>query len=223
MLSRGVPVRKSSSATDPADAALRRTPQQARGRERVALILDAAEALFAEVGYAAATTNAIAARAGVPIGSLYQFFQHKQALLEAVAERYRAGAAELFDAVLTPEVQALPTSDLVAVILGVLVEFGSQRIGFTRLVLHAGEDPALMAAAARIMSEIASRFDAVLAARAPHVSPERRALVIQLSLTAISALLATAIAAKPQGEEAVHAIIAETQLMMSAYLAQVAA
>jgi AcrR family transcriptional regulator len=67
---------------------MRRQPAQARSRERVNRILDAAEALFASQGYAGTTTNAIAARAAVPIGSLYQFFPDKAAILLALALRY---------------------------------------------------------------------------------------------------------------------------------------
>src|SRR5437588_9698986 len=67
---------------------LRRMPRQARGRERIARILDAAGQVFAEVGYEAATTNAIAARAQTPIGSLYHFFPHKEAILYALATQY---------------------------------------------------------------------------------------------------------------------------------------
>jgi len=67
---------------------MRRQPTQARSRERVNRILDAAEALFASQGYAGTTTNAIASQAGVPIGSLYQFFPDKAAILLALALRY---------------------------------------------------------------------------------------------------------------------------------------
>lgn len=67
---------------------MRRKPRQARSRERVNRILDAAEQLLIEGGYTAATTNAIAARAQVPIGTLYQFFPDKAAILYALAERY---------------------------------------------------------------------------------------------------------------------------------------
>jgi AcrR family transcriptional regulator len=41
--------------------------------------------MFVAEGYSATTTNAIAARAQVPIGSLYQFFPDKAAILKALA------------------------------------------------------------------------------------------------------------------------------------------
>src|SRR6185369_14096948 len=68
---------------------LRRAPQQARGQRRVSKILDAADQIFAETGYEEATTNAIAIRANTSIGSLYQFFPNKHAILNALANRYR--------------------------------------------------------------------------------------------------------------------------------------
>ncbi|HVU12561.1 MAG TPA: TetR/AcrR family transcriptional regulator [Phototrophicaceae bacterium] len=68
---------------------MRRTPQQARGQRRVSKILDAAAEVFAEIGYEAATTNAIAIRANTSIGSLYQFFPNKFAILNALAKRYQ--------------------------------------------------------------------------------------------------------------------------------------
>src|SRR5690349_10759499 len=75
--------------------------RQARGERRIAEILDAASALFAEVGYEAASTNRIAARAGISPGSLYQFFANKEAIAEALsarlAERMAAVHAAAFD------------------------------------------------------------------------------------------------------------------------------
>lgn len=69
-------------------AGMRRKPRQARSQERVNRILDVAEEMFVTEGYNATTTNAIAARAGVSIGSLYQFFPDKSAILQAIAARY---------------------------------------------------------------------------------------------------------------------------------------
>lgn len=67
---------------------MRRKPRQARSQERVNRILDVAKHLFIEDGYDNTSTNAIAKQAKVPIGSLYQFFPDKQAILYALAEQY---------------------------------------------------------------------------------------------------------------------------------------
>src|SRR5271165_141776 len=64
-----------------------RVPQRERGRRRVADLLQAAASLFAEKGYDAVTMTEVAARAGAPIGSLYQFFPSKEALADALLDR----------------------------------------------------------------------------------------------------------------------------------------
>ncbi len=66
----------------------RRVPQQERGTRRVAELLEAAEAVFAESGYEAATMTAIAERAGSSIGALYQYFPNKEALVRALLTEY---------------------------------------------------------------------------------------------------------------------------------------
>lgn len=200
------------------NTSMRRRPRQARGQQRVAQILDAAEALFGEQGYAHVTTNAIAARAGVPIGSLYQFFPNKEAVLHGVAERYRAEAAALFDQALGDAAAGLPTEALIGRLLGVMVEYGSSRIGFSRVVLQAGGDPQLAAAAEAILGDAIGRLEDLLARRAGHISAERRALMARVGITAVSALLALVIAEKPRGEEHVLAIIGEAQRLLVAYL-----
>jgi AcrR family transcriptional regulator len=74
---------------------MRRLPRQARSLERVKQILDAAEVLFIQDGFNGTTTNAIATLAKVPIGSLYQFFPDKSAIVYALAERYNDQLREL--------------------------------------------------------------------------------------------------------------------------------
>lgn len=69
---------------------LARAPRRRRGELRVASILEAAAATFAEKGYEAATMTEIAVRAGAAIGSLYQFFPSKEALAGAILQRYAA-------------------------------------------------------------------------------------------------------------------------------------
>jgi AcrR family transcriptional regulator len=73
-----------------------RAPKRERGKQRVAALLDAGAALFAERGYHATTMTAIAQRAGAAIGSLYQFFPSKEALAEALFDRFAERAAVSF-------------------------------------------------------------------------------------------------------------------------------
>lgn len=77
----GIPAR-------PHALAQRKRPRQDRSRATVEAILDAAAELFADRGYARTTTNHVAARAGVSVGSLYQYFPGKDALLTALVERH---------------------------------------------------------------------------------------------------------------------------------------
>jgi len=68
----------------------RRRPRQERARATVEAIVAAAAEVIAQEGYAAMTTNTVAARAGVSIGSLYQYFPNKQALLVSLLEEHLA-------------------------------------------------------------------------------------------------------------------------------------
>src|SRR3546814_8972664 len=68
-----------------------RRPQRQRGRERVAALLQAGAAVFAERGYDATTMTEVAARAGASIGSLYQFFPTKELLAAGVLQDYLDG------------------------------------------------------------------------------------------------------------------------------------
>jgi len=66
----------------------RKSPAQERSRFTVEQIVEAAAQVFSERGYAGATTNHIAERAGVSIGSLYQYFPNKEAILVTLAKRH---------------------------------------------------------------------------------------------------------------------------------------
>lgn len=62
----------------------RKTPLQARARRTVATILEGAAHILARDGLEGFNTNAVAERAGVSVGSLYQYFPHKDALMAAL-------------------------------------------------------------------------------------------------------------------------------------------
>jgi AcrR family transcriptional regulator len=66
----------------------RKSASQERSRLTVNAILEATAHILVKEGYDRASTNKIAERAGVSIGSLYQYFPSKEALIAAVSERH---------------------------------------------------------------------------------------------------------------------------------------
>ena len=66
---------------------LRKSPRQKRAAATFEAIVEAAAHILRADGAGALTTNAVAARAGVSIGSLYQYFPNKQAIVRALIER----------------------------------------------------------------------------------------------------------------------------------------
>lgn len=109
------------TALDPSPTR-RRIPKQARARERLGRILDAARRELEERPIADVTIEAIALRADVPVGSLYQYFASKSALLAAVAEAVMAEADALTSRVLA-DCRGLPWRDSVDRIVRTTLEF----------------------------------------------------------------------------------------------------
>ncbi len=66
----------------------RKAPKQARSKETVDTILEATARVLARRGYAGMNTNAVAEVAGVSVGSIYQYFPNKDALIAAVHRRH---------------------------------------------------------------------------------------------------------------------------------------
>jgi AcrR family transcriptional regulator len=66
----------------------RKRPKQARSRATFEAIVEAGAQLLVEDGYHQLTTNRLAERAGVSIGSLYQYFPNKEAVIASVVERF---------------------------------------------------------------------------------------------------------------------------------------
>lgn len=112
----------------------RRSPRQDRSRFTVDTLLEAAAQLFGRDGLAT-TTNHIAARAGTSIGTLYQYFPDKQAILHALARRHVTEAATRLGAVLD-EVRAAepPFEPALRRVLDVVVDLHRDRPGLHALM-----------------------------------------------------------------------------------------
>src|SRR5689334_3047576 len=78
----------------------RKQPRQARSQHMVETILEATARILAERGYVGTNTNLVAERAGVSVGSLYQYFPNKKSLVAALHERYAAQMERAIDTVL---------------------------------------------------------------------------------------------------------------------------
>ena len=72
-----------------------RQPKQRRSQDTVNTILYAGARILAEAGWSRFNTNAIAARAGVSIGSVYEYFESKQVLVDAIASAHLARGEDL--------------------------------------------------------------------------------------------------------------------------------
>jgi len=107
---------KLSHSAAQAESTTRRRPQQTRALARVERILTAATELIAEKGSDQVTLSELASRAGVTLGSLYQYFPDKSAIIrhlaEAALERVQASLEAALADIATPA-EALDRTDAV--------------------------------------------------------------------------------------------------------------
>jgi AcrR family transcriptional regulator len=197
-----------------ATAALRRVPKQARARQRLERVLDAAEAVFVEVGYEAATTNQIAARAGTSIGSLYEFFRDKQALAVALADRYVVDLGTIYNERIVDDV-AKSGAELIDSIVDALGAFWRRRPATAALLRGALGAPELVAAGETLRLAFVDHITAVLAARRPAEETERCRFVAEITFDVTRSLLERA-QAEPLHRRA--AVQAELKSVLLAYL-----
>lgn len=130
-------------ATAEKPAPRRRTPVQARSQGTVSAILEAAARLFDR---GSATTNGIARLAGVSIGSLYEYFPNKDAILESLVDRHVDDAV----AELRRELAALPPATTPLAV-------GVRRLVDRMLELHADRPGLHRMLVARVMGMPAVR------------------------------------------------------------------
>lgn len=195
---------------------MRRAPRQERGRRRVEKILDASAELFAEVGFDGATTNAIAARAETSIGSLYQFFPNKEAILHALNARYLAQLREVCDVALAPERAGEPLETLLDEIVDALAAFHARHPGFQAVFYGSHSTPELEEAAQAATQEITGRLDTILALRRPDLPPARREIVSWTAMETMKAMLV--LASQPFAEDWSARVMTETKVLLLAYL-----
>ena len=200
---------------------LRRVPRQARSRERLARMLDAAEELLVAEGPGALTTTRVAAAAGVSVGSLYQYLPDKEAIVEALAGRYLAEFEGLMEA-LAEEASAAPErwTDPVGRLLDAFAQRYRERPGYRALWFGREMTPGLRAADRDNKAALAGGPGARAAhARAAATAPTLETAALAGVLVA-DALLQEAFRSDSRGEAA---LIGEAKRMLRLYLADVLA
>ncbi|MFC9862892.1 MULTISPECIES: TetR family transcriptional regulator [unclassified Streptomyces] len=194
---------------------LRRAPVQQRSTERLARILDACAELLDETGYEQLSTRAVAVRAQVPIGSVYRFFSNKRALVDALALRNLNSYADRITARLTD----IGATDWRGVIDAVLDEYLAMKRtvpGFALVDFGAPspvDDP--LGDANR---RVAGRLAELLAGHLGRSFDQDLLRAILVSVEAADALFQLAFRTDPSGDPA---IVAETRILIRAYLGQV--
>ena len=172
--------------------------RQARGLARMESIVDTAEALFAELGYDATTTNLIASRAGISPGSLYQYFANKQAIAEALAERYLAAMALDVDAPFDETLFELDLPTLTDVIADPLLAHVLEH-PTTKLFLNAGAvEPELVALSQHLRGSLVRRMAAFVDRRVPGLAPSDRDLIAEVTVQIYASFVPAVIDASPR-------------------------
>jgi AcrR family transcriptional regulator len=190
--------------------------RQARGLARMASILDTAEAVFAEIGYDAATTNLIAGRAGISPGSLYQYFANKQAIAEALAERYLEAMALEPDAAFDEILFTLDLPELADLIIDPLLAYTLEH-PTTKTFINAGNiPPELLGAAQHLRQSLVMRLAAMIAIRTPALTPSDRTLVAEVTVQVYASFIPTIIEAPPRRR---GRIVRELKAVLIAYWA----
>lgn len=196
---------------------MRRRPTQERAAVTFEAILQAAAELFCDLGYDHASTNRIADRAGVSIGSLYQYFGNKEAILAALLNEHQRAVHEVVEEALVilddPEV---PLRLGLEGLLNRLVDFHAQDPELTRVL--SAEVPQLAHGSAESdeIDHYTIRTVKMLRRR-PDVAVENLEISAMLLVTTVEALTRWLAHGAPVGMDA-NGYIREAVEMLVAYL-----
>jgi AcrR family transcriptional regulator len=194
---------------------MRRKPTQHRGEERVEQILDATEELALEIGADAITTNHIARRAGINVGTIYHFFTDKFEVFRAVISR----TISVLDEEIR-EVMSKPVASDVEWLEGLIdahERFWFKHKGAIRLWLDVTRIPEMQSLWDGYYAERLPEYARGLKEHFPHIRASRRPMVTRMLNDMIIYLLDEAIIEVKTKRERV-AILRETRFMLRGYI-----
>jgi AcrR family transcriptional regulator len=201
------------------DIPMRHRPQQTRSQERVDLILNTAAELIAEAGYETLTTNAIAERAGISIGSLYRYFSDKDAILRGLAVRHLEQVQVVYDDVFAEDLARLPLDVVIDRIVDPFVALHVAYPEFKQILLGSDVSTDIATASEEMDEEIIERMADFLRQVAPDLSEQRAHLVAMVCKAEVKALLSL-IKSESDDKFRVHVTV-EMKRMLLNYLAPI--
>ncbi|MFJ9541128.1 TetR family transcriptional regulator [Streptomyces sp. NPDC101225] len=208
---------------EPTTAPLRRTPQQARSKARLARVLTAAERVLVAEGVEALTTTRVAAEAKVSVGSLYQYLPDREAIIDALAAGYFAGLEAAMDAFADVASADAASAGLRADPVGVLVdEFAAiyrAEHGFRALWFGSGPTERTRAADRAHKRRMADGLRRVLLALGLTRDDERLARSCLAAVLAADALAQEAFRRDAAGDAG---LLDEAKVMLRGYLTAIA-
>ncbi|MDK4281677.1 TetR/AcrR family transcriptional regulator [Corynebacterium propinquum] len=197
----------------------RRRPSQARSRERFHRILQAARSVLVDVGFESFTFDEVARRAEVPIGTLYQFFANKYAM---ICELDRVDTAESIGALqsFSEQIPAPQWPEVLEGFIDHLARMWSEDPS-RRAVWHAIQStPATRATAADTQQEMLAIIAQALRPLAPEMAEDARLEMAGLLVHTVVSLLNYGV--QDEDPAALARTVDETKRMLVAYLFRVA-
>ena len=162
-------------------ASRQRRPLQRRAQETVEVILRATTQILSRDGLDRVTTNRVAEKAGVSVGSLYQYFPNKEALVAEVRRRYDHAFRERLIG-LVGLVATLPLEEAVERCVRALIAIHAEDPGLHNAVSSAGLDDTER----RLLHQVAASW---LEARRDEIRRPDRTLAATIALDAAEALI----------------------------------
>jgi AcrR family transcriptional regulator len=199
-------------------ASLRRTPQQARSKARLARVLETAERVLVEEGVEALTTTRIAAEARVSVGSLYQYLPDRGAIIEALAAGYFAKLEAAMDD-LVDAAAAQRWSDPVGILIDAFASIYRTEHGFRALWFGSGLTEQTRAADREHKRRMADGIRRILLALDLAEDDEALARTCHAAMLAADALAQEAFRRDRAGDAA---LLDEAKVMLRGYLGEVA-
>lgn len=200
-------------------ASLRVVPQQARGKDKVARVLAAADRIMATEGAEAITTVRIAAEAGVSVGSLYRYLPNREAIIESLARQYLGLLEQEMDS-LIERVRTHPEDDLVDAGVETFANFYRSHPGFRALWFsrHLSEETRMLDRAHK--SVMAHRIRELLVSQDIGRSDEATLQIGRSIQLATDAIIQEAFRTSSSGDPG---LLAQLKAMIRSYLATIAA